>query len=348
MVLRTFPAFDNEAFTVAPGSPSLAAGSPIINNSNTPVGTLFEFTSGFPYQSVQLDDTSFDPDTFDDDDPGNHVIVNGQGLVADGTEVESESYHFVRALDEFGNEVGPTITITVFSKDGDFTDIWGMAADAELQEGVIYKKIAGSNNGDSEYSDFVPCFTLGTRLATQRGEALIEILRPGDRLLTRDSGFREIAWIGKKTLLAPQLHADEGLAPIRIRAGALGPDLPGTDLTLSPNHRVLLRGSDIAMNYGTPEVLIAAKFLLGRPGVEIVKPDVVTYVHIMFDRHEVVLSNDGWTESFLPGPQALTGVDHAQCQELFRLFPELESRNGSGTFDAARHILTRKEALLSA
>lgn len=344
MVLRRFPAFDNEAFTVAPGSPSLAAGSPIINNSNTPIGTQFQFTPGFEYKSVELDDTSFRDDIFDDDRPGQHTITDGQGLIPDGTSVESESYHFVRALDDNGHEVGPTITITVFSANGQTSNIWGMAADAELEEGVVYKKIGGSNNGDSPYSDFVPCFTTGTRIATLGGDALIEDLRAGHKLFTRDNGFREIAWVGRKDITAAQTASDPRLAPVRIRAGALGANYPAEDLVLSPNHRVLLTGPDVALNFGEPEVLIAAKFLLGRPGVETLTGPV-SYFHVLFDRHEVVLSNDTWTESFLPGPQALSGVGAEQSEEVLSLFPELRASETS--FAAARQVLTRREALLA-
>lgn len=345
MVLRRFPAFDNEAFTVAPGSPSLTPGSPIINNSNTPIGTTFVFTGGFEYKPIELDDTSSDDTVFDDDLSGQHIITDGMGLIPDGTPVESESYHFVRALDENGDETGPIITITVFSAEGNTTNIWGMASDAQLLEGVIYKKIRGSNDGDSGYSDFVPCFTAGTRLTGQAGQTRIEDLRAGDKLFTRDNGFREIAWIGSKDLAAQEIAQAPHLAPIRIRAGALGPDNPPMDITVSPNHQLLHTGHDVALNVGAPEAFVAAKFLLGRPGVE-VRAGAVRYFHILFDRHEVVLSNGAWTESFLPGPMAMEGIGFDQADEIRHLFPELGAKDGP--FQAARQVLTRHEALITA
>jgi len=42
----------------------------------------------------------------------------GRGLVANGTQVESESYHFLRGLDDAGNQTGPTITVNAFSQNG--------------------------------------------------------------------------------------------------------------------------------------------------------------------------------------------------------------------------------------
>ena len=46
MVIRTFVAFDNDAMKIAVGSPSGAPGAPIINNSDTPNGTIFLYTGG--------------------------------------------------------------------------------------------------------------------------------------------------------------------------------------------------------------------------------------------------------------------------------------------------------------
>ena len=84
MVLRCFPAFDNEAFTVAPGSHFLSAGSPIINDSHTPIGTTFVFTGGFYYKAIEVDDTSGDDTVSDDDLPGQHIITDGMGLIPEG------------------------------------------------------------------------------------------------------------------------------------------------------------------------------------------------------------------------------------------------------------------------
>ncbi|MCB1347866.1 MAG: hypothetical protein KDK11_04195, partial [Maritimibacter sp.] len=60
--------------------------------------------------------------------------------------------------------------------------------------------------------------------------------------------------------------------------------------------------------------------------------------------HEVVLSNGAWTESFQPGDYALAGVGNAQRQELFELFPELQTQAGLEDYSAARRILKKHEA----
>lgn len=347
MVQRQFAAFDNEAFTVDASSPFLPTGSAVINNSSTPVGTIFSFTSGFEYQSIVLEDTSSEPDVFNDDEEGQHVITEGRGLVANGTEVESESYHFLRALDDNGNPKGDLITITVFSQNGQTSNIWGMASDTELQEGVRYQKVGGSNNGDSAYESFVPCFTPGALVSTDKGLVPVEALTIGTRLMTRDNGLQELRWIGQKDLTRGTLMADPRFRPVRICQGALGGELPLHDMIVSPNHRMLLTGSSMAMNFGDDEVLVAAKHLVGLPGVETVAPRDVSYLHLLCDRHEVLLVDGQWTESFQPGEYALSGIGAAQAEEVFALFPDLRDQTLNLTFRDARTVLRRHEAQIA-
>ncbi|MEL7091185.1 MAG: Hint domain-containing protein [Pseudomonadota bacterium] len=318
----------------SPGS--LPTGSPIINNSNTPVGTIFEYSDGFPVQVITLDDLNGPPqnDFFNDDDEENHIITDGAGLVADGTEVESESFHFVRALDDNGDPTGPVITITVFSQNGQTSNIWGMAADNVLVDGVQYIKTGGSNNGTSEYEDFI-CFTPGTLVATDRGERRIETLRRGDRVITRDNGFQTIRWVGSRTLTRrPDMRAL--LRPVRIKAHALGDRLPERDIVLSPNHRVLWQRTDMLLFSGHSEVFASAKSLVGAPGITRAAVDTVTYVHIMFDQHEVILADGMWSESFFPGPVALGTLHLEQRKELLQIFPELEQAGAGHGFTLAR------------
>jgi hypothetical protein len=284
---------------------------------------------------------------FNDDEEGQHVITEGRGLVANGTQVESESYHYVRALDDNGNQTGPQITITVFSQNGQTSNIWGMASDTELQEGVRYVKTGGSNNGDSDYESFVPCFTPGSMVSTPTGLILVQNLKVGDRVMTRDNGLQDIRWIGRKDLMAGTLAADARFRPIRIRKGALGDGMPMADMMVSPNHRMLITGPQMAMNFGEEEMLVAAKHLVGMPGVEIVGARDVSYIHLLCDRHEVLMVDAVWTESFQPGEYAMSGLASEQSNEVFSLFPELRNPSLNVTFRDARTALRGFEAQIA-
>ena len=344
MVQQQFAAFDNETLVVDPSSPNLTVGSAIINNSSTPVGTIFNFAGGNSHQAVTLDDTSSNTDLFDDDEQGSHVISQGGGLVANGTQVESESLHFLRALDADGNPTGPTITITVFSQNGQTSNIWGMASDTVLQTGVRYVKTGGSNNGDNLYESFVPCFTPGAMVSTPNGFVAVENLRIGDSVMTRDNGLQELHWIGIKNLTSAALRTDPRFCPILIRKGALGNNTPSHDISVSPNHRVLLAGPELAMNFGEEEVLVAAKHLVGMPGIDVLTPRDVCYLHLLCDRHEVLMVDGVWTESFQPGEYTMNGLGLEQADEVFALFPELRKPSLNLQFRDARTSLRVFEA----
>ncbi|MCB1338383.1 MAG: Hint domain-containing protein [Maritimibacter sp.] len=212
---------------------------------------------------------------------------------------------------------------------------------------VSYRDDAGNDLGTLEFyniENVIPCFTPGTRIATARGEVPVERLKAGDRVITRDNGIQEIKWVGARPISFKELATSPHLAPIRIRAGALGNGLPERDMMLSQNHRVLVANDRTSLYFDEREVLAAAKHLVDSKGVQIVEPMGVTYIHFMCERHEVVLSDGAWTESFQPGDHSLKGVGNAQRQELFELFPELATEAGLEDYTAARRILKKHEA----
>lgn len=71
-------------------------------------------------------------------------------------------------------------------------------------------------------------------------------------------------------------------------------------------------------------------------------PKGVTYVHILFDRHEIVLSDGLWTESFQPAERTLSALDQATRDEVLELFPQLA--DNADAFPSARLSLKAHEA----
>lgn len=218
------------------------------------------------------------------------------------------------------------------------------------------------DNGDDHYDagvirigpiDFtseavVPCFTPGTLICTAAGEIPVEDLKVGDRVITRDNGVQEIRWVGSNTLSRQKLTDSKELRPVEILAGSLGKGLPERDMLLSPNHRVLIANEVTSLYFEEREVLASCKHLTSREGVQRVAPDEVTYIHFMFDRHEIVLADGIWTESFQPGDYTLKSIDSAQRKELFELFPELQDGDTADIYPAARKVLKKHEAVLIA
>jgi Ca2+-binding RTX toxin-like protein len=192
----------------------------------------------------------------------------------------------------------------------------------------------------------IPCFTPGTLIATPKGEVPVEFLKAGDRVITRDNGIQEIRWTGQKQLGWKDLAANPHLKPVLIRQGSLGNGLPERDMLVSPNHRMLVANDRTALYFDEHEVLVSAKHLVSGAGIQTIDSVGTTYIHFMFDRHEVVLGNGAWTESFQPGDQTLGGMGNAQRSEIFELFPELKTEEGVNDYQAARRTLKKHEAKL--
>ena len=183
-----------------------------------------------------------------------------------------------------------------------------------------------------------PCFVAGTLIDTPRGPVPVEMLRPGDMVRTRDHGPQPLRWLGLSTRRAA--GAD---APVRIAAGALGPH---GALELSPNHRVMIADAAAELFFAEAEVLVRARDLAGQPGIARREDGrAVRYLHLLFDRHEIVRGNGLWSESYHPGPETMTGFDAQAEDELRRLFPGVfDGTAPAGFGPAARRVLRRHEA----
>ncbi|NUH65460.1 Hint domain-containing protein [Sulfitobacter sp. S0837] len=197
-----------------------------------------------------------------------------------------------------------------------------------------------------EIENVIPCFTPGTKIATPKGEVRVEDLQVGDRVITRDNGIQTIRWAGAREMTGAEFEMAAHLKPVLIRKGALGNDLPERDMMVSPNHRVLVANDKTALYFEEREVLVAAKHLTGMDGIDVVDVSNTTYIHVMFDRHEVILSDGTWTESFQPGDMSLAGIGEEQRNEILELFPELATQDGINGYTAARRSLKKHEASL--
>jgi len=280
---------------------------------------------------VALDDTSnlFPTGTKTVDVLANDVNATGGTLTI--THINGVA---VAAGDTVTLNTGQQVTLNA---DGTLT----LAGDGDVEE-VNFTYTVESSTGQTDVGfvtvDSVPCFVAGTMIQTPDGEVPVDQLKPGDMVLTRDDGPQPLRWIGTR-----RVAALGDFAPIRIEAGTFGPH---RDLMLSPLHRVLIRDSLAELLFGEGEVLVAARDLVNDHSVRRIEGGEVVYVHILFDRHQVVFSEGLETESFLPGPQTAHSFEADILDEICRLFPEIDPETGRGYSPAARRTLKRYEAQL--
>jgi hypothetical protein len=189
----------------------------------------------------------------------------------------------------------------------------------------------------------VPCFVIGTRILTSRGEVAIEKLAPGDEVVLAGGGVAPVAWIGRREVDLAR-HASPGLVrPVRIRAGALSEHIPHRDLLVSPEHALFLDGA-----------LVPAGLLVN--GASIVEEgDIarVSYFHIALPEHGVLLAEGAAAESYLDlghrhllEPQAKVAILHPRFTATPAgegCAPRLE---GGPALDALRARIAARAGLL--
>jgi hypothetical protein len=174
----------------------------------------------------------------------------------------------------------------------------GESFDSNAPNGTAFRRDA---NGDFIEAPPTPgqrgplCIAGGMRIDTAAGPVAVEDLRAGDRVLCHDGTSRALRAIGRDRLSAAVWRALPALGPVDLPAGADGRGR----LSLSPNHRVLLSGASAELHLGTPEILVAAKFL-GRPRLQ--HPgESLDYYHLLFDRHTLIRAEGVWIESLYLG-----------------------------------------------
>ncbi|MDQ7070491.1 MAG: Hint domain-containing protein [Rhodobacterales bacterium] len=290
--------------------------------------------------------------TLDDADGNKIIVANDRGnkaedLIFEGKAAALDTELAVKVEITFSDgSTGETIMMVLQDTDGRvFLTPWdkeGAAENEVLDDGKILSiKIVSVGDvsygiySDVEAEAFI-CFAGGTLIDTDQGQVDVARVSIGDRVRTMDHGYQEIRWIGGRRVCAVG-----NVAPIRIRAGALGEGVPARDLRVSPQHRILVRSKIAKRMFDTPEVLIPAKKLLGLQGVTIdTSCRYITYWHFLFDRHEIVFANGTASESLFTGKEALKAVGNKARDEILTLFPELAATDTDR--EAARPILPGK------
>jgi len=239
--------------------------------------------------------------------------LGGVALVDDGT---------VDSFISFNN--GSPITATEGPATGMSSTQIGQAGGGRSLEtgddGATYFVQANPNNGT------IPCFTPGTFIATPIGERLVEDLVPGDLVITRDHGLQAIRWVGHKVITGARLYANPHIRPIQIKKDTFGISRPNRDMMVSPQHRIVI-DNDIANKiYGSYQVLVPTKSLVNN--INIAETDVTktTYIHLLFDHHEIIFANGMATESFHPSKAILNDLAQIVQDEIYEIFPELRTR----------------------
>ena len=160
------------------------------------------------------------------------------------------------------------------------------------------------------------CFVAGTLIDTDTGPRAIETLKPGDTVLTLDAGAQPVRWIG-----TTKVNGRGSLAPVCLSPGVYGATHP---VWVSPQHRILIDDWRAQLHCGADEVLIPAKALINGRTVRQTPRAQVTYVHLLFDHHQIVTTAGLRSESYFPVAAESDGWAPEVERELRALFPQIK------------------------
>ena len=336
MAIYSFGVWSTSNLIAAPGSTPIATNQ---TNGNPQVGDTF--TIGIQdAEDIVIDDA--ENDLFEDDLQSpqflNQALTIGTNSYPVGTQVQNEFVLITDQLDENGDPI-EIIVIRFDPPGGGGLSTTAYALTGPLPDGTTFT-ITGTRDRDlapdaPPYPSFI-CFAAGTMIQTGQGEVAVEALGPGDRVVTLDHGLQAVRWAGQRRVVAKGAYA-----PIRIAPGILGNTRP---LSVSPQHRLLITSSSVDLHFGTSNALVAALHLTSADGIDRVEGGQVTYVHLLFDRHEIIFADGIATESFHPGSVGLTTLDQASLEEIMGLFPDLQTSPAARI--TARPVLRRHEARL--
>jgi hypothetical protein len=160
-------------------------------------------------------------------------------------------------------------------------------------------------------TDITLCFYPGTQIAGEYGAVAVEDITPGTMLKTAAGALMPVRWVGQShvsTRFTDWLRC----LPIRIKAGALGENLPRRDLLVSPDHALFIDGLLIQAG-----ALVNGKNIIRDTSV----PEQFTYYHVELASHELLLAEGVPTESFIDNVDRMHFHNWALHENLVDITP---------------------------
>lgn len=174
-----------------------------------------------------------------------------------------------------------------------------------------------------------------------KGPVAVCEITSGEKVLTLENGYQTVLWVGrgKSTEINPSLTTT-----ICISSCTLGKSRHGGAVFFAPDQNILLRNTMNDLFFGSDNVLSKTKYLTHLPGVEQIKNKCPTdWVHLLFDRVEMVQVEGLWVESMVPELQMLRFGPREMCAEIEAAIPSLRYDVGIAAYTHNMPVLNKKE-----
>ncbi|MCB1337501.1 MAG: Hint domain-containing protein [Maritimibacter sp.] len=200
-----------------------------------------------------------------------------------------------------GGDEGYAIVFEGVDSDGDLTHlVW--TPEFDLESWYFNNFDAGNSPGfyntDTNASTTYQavCFEASMRVEVPGGMRAVAALRPGDLVTTYDGGAQALQFVAARRVRGWGRHA-----PVEFAPGLVGNTRA---LVVSQQHRILVSVPEKAETYGAPQVLVPAVAFVDGEGVRVRPRDWITYVHLLFEGHELVNCEGVACESLYLGAMA--------------------------------------------
>ena len=249
-----------------------------------------------------------------------HENLAGPITVTSGAEIEF-----------FGQIAGPSVNVTETS--GGLITV-SSGTNVESVQLTTSAPISVTSVNGRMLVDIV-CYAGGTEILTERGAAVVEAIKPNDKVVVRRDGqdvLEPVIWVGKTKIDLSQHAHPELAAPIRVKAGALADNTPTRDLFVSPEHCLILNGC-----------CVPAKLLVN--GGSIAREYRTTpfeYYHIELAKHGILIAEGAEAESYLDtGNRAIFGS--AEAPRMLHPTFEVNPTSERWTTDACAPLASVEE-----
>lgn len=239
------------------------------------------------------------------------AFLNGASVSMTGWSVSIESPSNSENSGSYSfNPSSGKLTVGDYPSDAGFPDaIVSITPDSQIDEISVAASTTSYDTWGLAIPTGVPCYCAGSLIRTETGEAPVESLAIGSRVITHSGAVRPVKWIGTRSYAGRFLAANPGAQPIRFRGGSLGDGLPRRDLLVSPEHAMFIDG-----------LLIPARCLVN--GSSVVQErglERVDYFHVELESHDVLLAEGAPSESYLDDDSR--GLFH-NASEFPALYPD--------------------------
>lgn len=182
----------------------------------------------------------------------------------------------------------------------------------------------------------------GVLVETDQGPVPAGEITVNQRVKTLRNGYQPVLWVGRERR---EYGRNTDNLPICLPDNYRSDCRADKPLLVAHDQNILVRHAMNEMFFGTSDVLAPAGFMTYIQDVSELKDAInMEWVHLLFDRVDVIQAQGVWLESMRPEYSALAASSDAMSQDLKSAIPALRYEHGFAAYDHSLPVLNAREA----